>query len=503
MAPDGGLLVPKSFPALSPELIANKEWWSTTTPSVLAFEVVKLFVPNNLILHSELKTDLEKVLNFTMPIERIAESNDYVLRLDQGPTASFKDIAARSLACLMSRYAEIHDARINIVVATSGDTGVAIADAFGGLKRITVTVLYPHDGVSKVQEKQMIDVHHRYPNEQIIPIKGNFDNCQDIAKLLQAARTLSLEDTEGISAYQKDIKTKIGISYTNEEIVSLINTVSLLNLSSANSINIWRLIPQMTQYFMAYAQLVKSGSIQVRDEIVFSVPTGNVGHLMAGIYAKEIGLPVSHFIVGTNTNNILANIIGEGVVRHRPFSPSSAPSMDILDPSNLERLLHFAAIKTGYVGTINYAQMKNDIKRMTSVYESIPLSTYGVTEDMLTYLRELVWAEDVETDEEIHAMMRDVSARTGIVLEPHGVTGYIALVRARAKGEISKESIVVIFETAHPDKFPDSLKASGLEQAKHPSHPRLVEVIQNTEQAPSAYELDLKVVLNEMTTLSV
>ncbi len=503
MAPDGGLLVPQDFPALSPELIANKEWWNSATPSSTAFEVMRLFVPKDIISQEELKMDLENALNFSMPLERIAESNDYVLRLDQGPTASFKDVAARSLACLMSRYADIHDARINIVVATSGDTGVAIADAFGGSKRITVTILYPHDGVSEVQEKQMIDVHHRYPNEQIIPIKGNFDNCQDIAKLLQSARTLSLEDTEGISAYQKDIQIKLGISYTTEEIISLINNVSSLNLSSANSINIWRLIPQMTQYFMAYAELVKSGSIQVGEEIVFSVPTGNVGHLMAGIYAKEIGLPVSHFIVGTNTNNILANIIGEGVVRHRPFASSSAPSMDILDPSNLERLLHFAGIKTGYVGTINYAQMKNDIKRMTSVYESIPLSTYGVTTEILTYLRQLIWAEDVETDQEIHAMMRDLHARTSIVLEPHGVTGYIALLRARTKGEISKESVAVIFETAHPDKFPESLEAAGLEQAEHPSHPRLVEVIQNTEQAPSACELDLKVVVDVMTELQV
>lgn len=468
LANDGGLLVPTSFPKIPDNLLNDRKWWAKSMPADFAYNALRLFVPVSEISDKDLKTDIDHALNFGMPLEKHS-GNDFVLRIDRGPTASFKDVAARTLGKLMDRYAKIHDKKINILVATSGDTGVAIADAFGGSENITVTVLYPASGVSSIQEKQMVEVHHKYKNEQVIPIKGNFDNCQDIAKLLQVAREVSRGDISTKKTFAKDTSVKLKIDISEKEVDNILDIVSTLSLSSANSINIWRLIPQMTQYFTAYGALVAGGKIKVGEKVVFSVPTGNVGHLMAGIYARELGLPIEKFIVSTNTNNIIANIIGEGVVRLRSFTNSSAPSMDILDPSNLERLLHFAALKTGEVGGVDYNAIKNDIKNIASL-KSIPLSKYGVTEKMLTYLREFIWVEDVETDEEIYAMMRHVYAKEKKVLEPHGVTGYIATVRARAKGVIGEKQKVVIFETAHPDKFPNSLHFSGLEKSTREKH---------------------------------
>lgn len=504
MAEDGGLLVPVNFPKLSSKLLSNKKWWSKSAPADLAFEIMKCFVPESDFPHDELRMAVFSALSFAMPLEQVGNSHDYILRLDEGPTASFKDVAARTLAKLMERYAAVHDKNINIVVATSGDTGVAIADAFGDSKRITVTILYPHAGVSEIQEKQMVEVHHKYKNEQSLPIKGNFDNCQDMAKLLQAARTIGINDFREVDAFRKDIEAKLHIKYSDKDIHTLLQTVSSLDLSSANSINIWRLIPQMTQYFSGYASLVKNGAIKVGEKIVFSVPTGNVGHLIAGIYARELGLPISHFVISTNTNNILANVIGEGIVRHRTFSPSSAPSMDILDPSNLERLLHFAAMKTGCKTPIDYRLMKTDIKRMISHHESIPLQKYGVTDKMISYIKALVWAEDIETDEEIYAMMRDVQARTKIVLEPHGVTGYIALLRARAKGVVNKNEKAIVFETAHPDKFPVAIHSAGLASAKRKKHStlaRLTKMNLKKMNVPSAIKADLKAVAKAIAKL--
>jgi len=491
-ADDGGLLVPTNFPKISPEVFLNKNWWVKSKSTDLVFSILRLFVPTSEISNKDLKRDILSALNFEMPLEKLA-NNNFVLRIDQGPTASFKDVAARILGKLMDKCAKIYGKKINIVVATSGDTGVAVADAFGGSKNITVTVLYPAFGVSSIQEKQMVEVHHKYKNEQVVPIKGNFDNCQDITKLLMMARGISKSNKKSKGDFIKDAKTKLKISLKNGEIDDILNVVSGLNLSSANSINIWRLIPQMSQYFISYGLLVKSGGIKAGDKIVFSVPTGNVGHLMAGVYARELGLPIDKFIISTNTNNILANIIGDGVIRHRPFISSSAPSMDILDPSNLERLLQFASLKTKEKKKINFNQMKADIKNISAL-KSIPLSKYGVSEKMLEFLREFIWAEDIETDEEIYAMMRYVYEKENVVLEPHGITGYIAVIRARAKGILDSKQKVVIFETAHPDKFPNALKYSGLEKSKRSSHSvlsRLSKIDLKKMGVPRAEEIGL------------
>ena len=468
LAKDGGLLVPICFPKISSKVFSNKNWWAKSKPADFAFLILRLFTPASEISNKDLKDDILNALDFKMPLEKLKDNN-FVLRIDRGPTASFKDVAARIFGKLMNRYAEIYNKKINIVVATSGDTGVAIADAFGESKNITVTVLYPAFGVSSIQKKQMVEAHRKYKNEQVIPIKGNFDNCQDIAKLLLMARGISKLNKKAKKDFIKDAKIKLKILLNNKNIDNVLDIVSSLNLSSANSINIWRLIPQITQYFVSYGVLVRNREIKVGERVVFSIPTGNAGHLMAGIYAKEIGLPIDKFILGTNTNNILANIVGDGVIRHRPFTSSSAPSMDILDPSNLERLLHFAFLKTGEKKKIDFNRMKADIKNISSL-KSIPLLKYGVSEKMLEFLREFIWAEDVETDEEIYAMMQHVYEKEKTVFEPHGITGYIAAQRARTKRIVDRKQKIVIFETAHPDKFPNALQYSGLEKSKYIKH---------------------------------
>lgn len=499
MADDGGLLVPENIPVLPRELLSDKKFWKDLSLSDISSILLRSFVSADEVSNEELIKMLCEAHNFKIPMEKLG--NTWIARLDQGPTASFKDIAARALAKLMDLYCKKHEEKINIIVATSGDTGVAVADAFGGSQYVSVTVMYPSGGVSEIQEKQMLTVHHSYKNEQVIPVKGNFDVCQDIAKLIQQARNVSPDATKKLA---EDIEFKLGEKISENDLSLLIKSVGKLNVSSANSINIWRLLPQMTQFFASYASLVSQGKIRPGQEIVFAVPTGNVGHLMAGVYARELGLPIKLFIAGTNANNILANVIGSGSLKHRGFMKTSSPSMDILDPSNLERLLKYVAGKVGMTAKIDMEQMKKDIKHISSINE-FDLKKYGVSDEMLRGMQEKVWVEDVETDEEVYAMMRHVFETSGCVLEPHGVTAFIATVRARAKNVITGDDVVVIFETAHPDKFPEALVAAGIKKSKVPEH-SVLKIIKKKNFAdlkkPLAIAPNPLLIVKKMRTLS-
>lgn len=501
LSTNGGLFMPEKFPSALKDIPG---FFTEVLPSLSLAETAallhRLFISREDISDSEIKSMMEEAYNFDIPIENIDE-HTFIARLDAGPTASFKDFAARSISRLLDKYSEVNSQSINIVVATSGDTGVAIADAFGGAKYITVTVLYPSGGVSEVQEKQMLAVGEKYENVQVMPIEGNFDNCQDMAKILQLMRdteTQSVEEIKGQVAYK--LKQEI----TSEEIERLRREIKPLNLSSANSINIWRLIPQMLQYFVSYGKLVKMNKVKDGEEVVFAIPTGNVGHIMAGIFAKELGLPIRKFIIGTNANNIMANIIGSGVVKHKEFANTSAPSMDILDPSNLERLLYFTAKKTGNKNPIKYEEMKKDIKNINST-DDISLSAYGVTEEMLKYLQGIIWAEDVETNEEIYAMMFYQYQKNKVVLEPHGITAFIATIRTREKKELAYDDKVVIFETAHPDKFPDALGNAFLSDAKYTHHSELEKLSEldiKDIKRPEACGMDLAKVTQKIKELA-
>jgi len=489
LSSSGGLFMPKEFPNVLKNIPG---FFNEILPSLSMAQAAtilhRLFISREDIDDDSLQKMMEEAYSFEIPVEKIDEQT-FIARLDRGPTASFKDFAARSISRLLDKYSEVNNKTVNILVATSGDTGVAIADAFGGAKYITVTVLYPDNGVSEVQEKQMIAVGEKYKNVQVLPVKGNFDNCQDASKILQLMR----DDSQNSGEIKNQIAYKLKQEMTAEDLEKLRGEIASLNLSSANSINIWRLIPQMLQYFVSYGELVKTGKIKDGEEAVFAVPTGNVGHIMAGIFAKELGLPICKFVIGTNANNIMANIIGSGVVKHKGFANTSAPSMDILDPSNLERLLYFAALKTGNKNSIQYEKMKKDIKSITSS-DHISLFSYGVTEEMLEYLRDIIWAEDVETNEEIYAMMSYQYQKNKVVLEPHGVTAFIATVRAREKKALGSCDKVIIFETAHPDKFPQALLSAGLIGAEYSHHhelEKLSELKIEDMKKPETCEMDL------------
>lgn len=481
-ARDGGLLVPSEFPQLHWSAIRSLP---DRTPSQIGKEILRGFVPAEEMDDFTLQRICEQALTFDLPLETL-DDHTFILRLDQGPTASFKDIAARTLAGFLQYVCEKEGKSVNLIVATSGDTGVAIADAFSAASRVSVTVLYPDDGVSSVQEAQMVDVDARAANVRCFPVKGNFDVAQDYAKVLQAMRGITASP-EALEAVQQQIRTKLREELDLEKVLDLSMRVDAVNLSSANSINIWRLLPQMVQYFEGYGSAVRSGKVQMGEEVVFGVPSGNGGHLMAGLYAKEMGLPVKGFVAGTNANNILAYVIGGGVLRHKGFKNTRSPSMDILDPSNLERLLHFAAWKTGETAVIDYEGMKGKIKDMQRVIETrgakklpeewmlgIPLSSFGVTPKMFDYLKSVIWAEDIREDDDVIAKMLEVERKTGLVLEPHGTVGLMAVERARKqRGFAHSDASAIVLETAHPGKFPDSMRDARIDPKTAPKHPDL------------------------------
>ncbi len=504
VAPDGGLLVPTDLPKIPKNILENSDFWKSSSMSDFSTVIHRLFISRKEISDIDLGSAMSLAHNFNLPLEKY-DHNTFILRIDTGPTASFKDVAARSLAKLLEKYCVKNNTVINIVVATSGDTGVAIADAFGGSDKITVSILYPDGGVSEIQEKQMLDADSKYKNIQAIPVKGNFDVCQDIAKLLQSARELSGASAEKINSFIKEAEYKLGVKLSKTDVEKLANVVNSLHLSSANSINIWRLIPQMTQYFVAYGKLVKENRIKGGEEIIFAVPTGNVGHLMAGLYAKSVGLPVKKFIVATNANNILANVIGSGTIKHHSFSKTSSPSMDILDPSNLERLLDFAEEKTKKGAKIDFTQMKQDIKKSFDSHSIIPLEKYGLTKEILSYLQSIIWAEDIETDEEVYSMMERVSRIKKITMEPHGTTGLIATIRARSKRAIEDKDIVVVMETAHPDKFPVALAEANIKvpsKQKHKTLDKLEKIPISKIKKAIAEKISLLIIANKIKEIS-
>ncbi len=299
----------------------------------------------------------------------------------------------------MSYYLSVEQKKATIIVATSGDTGTAIQTAFHGLPNTNVLVIYPAERVSRIQEKQMLSVSG---NVRAIPVDGNFDDCQRLAKSL-------LND--------KSVRERF-------------------NLTSANSISLWRLLPQTIYYFYIWAKLNKRFATH---NIVFAVPSGNLGNLTAGLMAKRMGLPVKVFIAGTNANNIFANIVGKGTSSGSLSNKHTlANSMDISMPSNLERILFL------------YGESPENIP-------DILLEKKSITPSVLESLRKDVFGEDIITNEDIEAHIVRFWRRNNIVLEPHGVIGVAASFRYSQYFN-ADESIIAVLETASPAKFPDFQK---------------------------------------------
>ena len=368
LAPDGGLYVPETIPQFDKSFIDNLENYSFTE---IALAIASKFIQHE-IPDADLKELINDSINFPAPLKEI-ENNSYILELFHGPTLAFKDFGARFMSAAFSYFMK---EEINILVATSGDTGSAVAGGFFRKKGINVYLLYPSNMVSRIQEQQLTTWGD---NITAIEVKGTFDDCQKFVK----------------------------IAFTDSELKSKVK------LSSANSINIARLLPQIFYYFEACKQIKDK-----TKDVVFTVPSGNLGNLTAGLIAKKMGLPVSKFVAATNINDVFTKYIVDGKFNPRAAVPTLSNAMDVGNPSNLARIDYI------YNGDIE------------AIRKDIHSSSY----------------KDDETVEAI----KQVYNRTGYVIDPHGAVGYLA---AQSYLEsLDKEVNSIVLETAHPAKFKDAVE---------------------------------------------
>ncbi len=348
------------------------------------------------------------------PVTKLGD--DWLLELYHGPTSAFKDVALQMLPQLMgvARKDEAADGKkIMIVTATSGDTGKAALAGFAGVDGCGVTVFYPEGKVSDIQYLQMAT--QAGDNVAVCAVRGNFDDCQTEVKHIFADRELAVRLAESGAV-----------------------------LSSANSINVGRLAPQVTYYFDAYAQLVRAGAIKLGDEVEFVVPTGNFGDVLAGYYAKRMGLPVRRLIVASNENDVLTDFLTTGTYnRLRPFNKTISPSMDILVSSNLERMLYY------FCG--------GDCKLVASLMADLAeKGSYTVPADVLTRIQE-VFSCGRADDDETRAEIRRTWEELGVLIDPHTAVAKAVLDREPASG-----CARVVLSTASPYKFSaDVLAALG------------------------------------------
>lgn len=333
--------------------------------------------------------------------------DDYVLELFHGPTCAFKDVALSMLPQLIcaARGALGVRERLLILTATSGDTGKAALEGFCDVEGTSIAVFYPDGGVSDIQRAQMVT--QRGGNVHVCAVRGNFDDCQRGVKQCFSA---------------------------------LSGAADAVRLSSANSINIGRLAPQVTYYFSAYAQLLSAGEIALGDRVDFIVPTGNFGDILAGYFAKLMGLPVGRLVCASNANNVLYDFLSSGVYdARREFVKSSSPSMDILVSSNLERLLFCAA--------------EGDCARVRAWMDELNATRrYAVDGDTLARIRESFscgYADEAAT----RAAIRRVYDETGYICDPHTAVAFSVLRGHKAGGEWHGNKCVVL-STASPFKFP-------------------------------------------------
>ena len=333
--------------------------------------------------------------------------DEAVLELFHGPTCAFKDIGLRMLPQLMRVSLEAHqNENVMILTATSGDTGKAALEGFKDVPRTAITVFYPDNGVSNIQKLQMVTTTGT--NTTVCAIKGNFDDAQSNVKKIFNNKELSKE--------------------LSQEHVTL---------SSANSINIGRLIPQVVYYIYAYKEMVKHEKITFGEEINYCVPTGNYGNVLAGYYAKCMGLPVHRFIVASNSNNVLFDFLKDGVYdRNRPFYKTISPSMDILISSNLERLLYYKSGKDAdYIASLmKDLETKGSYQVREDIYESVKKDFTG------GYCDDDACAKAIKEMYETH----------GYVMDPHTAVAYKVMKDYEKKDDSHK---CVLLSTASPYKF--------------------------------------------------
>ncbi|MFY9242063.1 MAG: threonine synthase [Polaribacter sp.] len=364
LAKDRGIYFPENITPLSKEFIDNIENY---THHEIAYEVIKQFVGDE-IPTSTLKEIIEKTVSFDFPLVTIDE-NIASLELFHGPTMAFKDVGAKFMAQCLEYFNQGNKEEVTVLVATSGDTGGAVANGFLGAKGVNVVILYPSGKVSDIQEKQLTTLGQ---NITALEVDGVFDDCQEMVKT----------------------------AFLDEEITK--------TLTSANSINVARWLPQMFYFFFAYKELQSKNK-----DLIFSVPSGNFGNICAGMMAQKLGLPIKHFVASTNVNDTVPNYLVDGIYKPKPSKATISNAMDVGNPSNFIRIQEL---------------FNNDLEALKSAFSSYSFS-----------------------DDETRETMKKIYSNSGYVADPHGAVGYLGL----KKHGLKENEFGVFLETAHPVKFLD------------------------------------------------
>ena len=414
LAPDGGLYVPQTLPKVDVQAILKMDVYAMATA------IIGSFLPD--IPNMEQLVEKAYRGKFTAPdLTPTVQAGDLtVLELFHGPTSAFKDVALCMLPQLLTaaKTQKGMQEDILILTATSGDTGKAALEGFKDVDGIKICVFYPHGGVSAVQRKQMATQEGK--NVTVLAVEGNFDDAQTGVK--------------NIFATIQDGLTQGGC-----------------RLSTANSINIGRLAPQVTYYFKAYADLLQRGTIQMGDEVNFCVPTGNFGDILAGYLAKKLGLPVGRLVCASNANNVLTDFIKTGLYdRRRPLHKTVSPSMDILVSSNLERLLYLMSEDAALVAELMQKLNKEGF--------------YQVPAELLAQIQAEFWGgccDDAGAKRTIGKAFKE----TGYLCDTHTATGWAVAEDYRAQTGDGRP--MVVLSTASPYKFPAAV-LSALEENNEP-----------------------------------
>ena len=372
LAPDKGLYMPENIPLLTNFFFDEIAHFGLTT---IAKTVAHAFFGED-IPKAKLDEIVADTLNFDVPLVKV-EDGIYALELFHGPTFAFKDVGARFMARVLSYFVqEKKQEEVKVLVATSGDTGSAVANGFLGVRGIRVFVLYPSGKVSDIQEAQFTTLGQ---NIVALEIDGTFDDCQALVKTAFMDEELNLQ----------------------------------MNLTSANSINVARFLPQSFYYFYAYAQLARQG---ISSDVTLSVPSGNLGNLTAGLFAKRMGLPIKRFIAANNRNDVFREYLQSGKYTPRPSVQTIANAMDVGSPSNFDRILNL------------YGHSHEAISKDISGYRF--------------------------SDEEIQSAIKGVYKGSNYLLDPHGACAYLALKKGRKASEAG-----IFLATAHPAKFKETVES--------------------------------------------
>ena len=431
LADDGGLFVPVSIPKLPVSLGELKEM----TYQEIAYTVMKEFLTD--FTEEELKSCIAKAYDSKFDTEEIAPlakvEDAIYLELFHGATIAFKDMALSILPHLLTTSAKKNQVKNEIVIltATSGDTGKAALAGFADVEGTKIIVFYPKNGVSRVQELQMVT--QKGDNTSVVAIHGNFDNAQSGVKAMFENKELEKELNE--AGYQ---------------------------FSSANSINIGRLVPQVVYYVYAYAKLLQNEEIAEDEEINVVVPTGNFGNILAAYYAKNMGIPIAKLICASNENKVLYDFFQTGTYdRNREFVLTTSPSMDILISSNLERLIY----------KISGEDARKDTDLMTELKTK---GSYAITGEMKANLAD--FAAGYATEEQVAKTIHDIYEDTGYVMDTH--TAVAATVYKAYKEDSKDDRKTVIASTASPYKFAGSVMSAIDSKYKGQDDFKLIEELQ-------------------------